>query len=659
MMHSHSHRRHRHLEERHPRHLQIVLIGQPNCGKSTLFNNVAGYRSVTANFPGASVTYTKSHVRIFNRVYNVIDLPGTYSLTSMDPAAQEAQRYLLTQPIDVIVNVIDTSLLSRSLELTLQLMDLNIPMVLCLNMMDEAERKGIEIDTDALADQLGLPVFKTVASHGIGVKDLFRETIRIANSKKRGRHIRGNRDVELVIGRLSRFLKRSLHHSVPYPKHLLATKLLENDRFFENQIRNVQPELIEKIQLFRKELSKTHGRSSDEVINAERHALSMSIFEKVARFKRPEHHWKDRLDTVLMHNVWGYVFLIAILFGFFTLVFKIGAYIEKLLISLFNPLNAALIHRMDPTALHTVLLKSIFDGISGGIVIVLPYLLPFLFGLSFMEDIGYLPRVAFLMDGFMHRIGLHGTAVIPAVLGYGCNVPAVMATRVLESPRDRFIASLVSTLVPCAARMTIIFGLVGYYLGGTAAFFIYLLNLIVIALSGGFVSKLLPESTPGMMMEIPVYHLPQLKVILTKTWLRIKEFVIIAWPLLIIGSAVLTLSDYFHLTPFLNRMISPITSILGLPIQVGTTLIFGLLRKELSMLMLFQALGTQDVLSVMTHGQILVFTIFVVFYVPCVATAGVLYKQVRGRATWAILLYTFLLALILGLLTRAVAGLIW
>ncbi len=659
MIRSHSHDKHHHPRQPHSRHLQIVLIGQPNCGKSTLFNNVAGYRSVTANFPGASVTFTKSHVRIFNRVYNIIDLPGTYSLTSTDPAAREAQRYLLTQPIDVIVNVIDTSLLSRSLELTLQLMDLNIPMVLCLNMVDEAERKGIEINTEALSNQLGIPVFKTVASHGIGVKELFRETIKIAYSKKVGRHIRGNRDVELVIGRLSRFLKQSLHHPFAYSRHLLATKLLENDGFFETQIRKVQPELIGEIKSFRKELSRTHGRSSDEVINTERHALSMSIFEKVATFKKPKLHWKDRLDSVLMHNVWGYVFLLAILFIFFVLVFKIGAYIEKPLLSFFSTLSAAVMSRMNPAALFTVILKSILDGIGGGIAIVLPYLFPFLFGLSFLEDIGYLPRVAFLMDGFMHRIGLHGTAVIPAVLGYGCNVPAVMATRILESPRDRFIASLVSTMVPCAARMTIIFGLVGYYLGGMVAFFIYLLNLVIVALSAGFVSKLMPESTPGMMMEIPVYHLPQLKVILTKTWLRIKEFIIIAWPLLIIGSVVLSLSDYFHFTRLLNLMISPVTWILGLPVQVGTTLIFGILRKELSMLMLFQALGTRNVLSVMSHGQILVFTIFVVFYVPCVATLGVLYKQVRGKATWAILLYTFSLALILGLLTRLVASLIW
>jgi ferrous iron transport protein B len=292
------------------------------------------------------------------------------------------------------------------------------------------------------------------------------------------------------------------------------------------------------------------------------------------------------------------------------------------------------------------------------VVGVLPYLLPFLLGLSILEDIGYLPRIAFLMDALMHRIGLHGTAVIPAILGYGCNVPAVMATRILASPRDRFIASVVAALVPCSARMTVIFGLVGYLLGANAALGIYGLNLIVVALSGALLSRLLPESTPGMMLEIPVYHRPRLKIVLIKTWLRMKDFIVIAWPLLVVGSTLLSLADYFQFTNGINLIISPVTMLLGLPVQVGTTLVFGLLRKEMSMLMLFQALGTENVLSVMTRGQVLVFTVFVVFYLPCVATLGVLYKQVGGRRTLFIAGFTLLLALVLGIATRMLSRIV-
>ena len=641
------------------RHPQIVLVGQPNSGKSTIFNEVAGYHSVASNFPGATVEYTKSHVRILNQVYDVVDLPGIYSLTSLDQAAMETQRYLLTQQVDVVINVVDASILSRSLELTLQLLELEIPMILCLNMIDEAERKGIHIDTEELSHKLGLPVVTTVASMGRGVKELFWEALKTARSGKIGRHIRGSRDVELVIRSVVRLLKNSLGREIPFSKHLLATKLMEGDRYFEELVQKNHPELLVKIAEYKRKLSKEHGKPSDEVIASERHALSMSIFEEVSTITKPHLDWRDKIDNVLMHNLWGYVFLVFFLFVFFNLIFKVGSLIEAPLMAFFDNATQVINAKLVSDSLLSVVITGILQGIGGGIAIVLPYLFPFLFGLAILEDVGYLPRVAFLMDVFMHKIGLHGKAVIPAILGYGCNVPAVMATRILESPRDRFIASLISTMVPCAARMTIIFGLVGYYLGGTAAFSIYFLNLVVIALSGVFVSRLLPEVTPGMVLEIPVYQIPRLKVTLMKTWLRLKDFIIIAWPLLIVGSAVLALAEYYKLTNVINEILSPITWVLGLPVSVGMTLIFGILRKELSMLMLFQALGTRDVLTVMTQGQVLVFTIFVVFYIPCLATIGVLYKQVKAKGTLAIVGFTFIIALLMGILVRGVVTLIW
>jgi ferrous iron transport protein B len=640
-------------------HVQIVLVGQPNCGKSTLFNEVAGYRSVASNFPGATVTYTRSHVRIQDHTYDIVDLPGAYSLTSLDEAENETKRYLLTQRVDVIVNVVDASILGRSLELTLQLMELEIPMVLCLNMMDEAERKGIEIDKSRLSEKLGIPVVATVASKGKGVKELFIEALQKARTGEKARHIRGSRDVELVISRLKRLLKSAVGDEIPFSKHLLATKLLENDRYFENMVLDKHPELMGQISACRRELAQSHGKPSDEVIGSERHALSMSLFEYVSVVREPRLNWKDRIDDVLMHNLWGYVFLILVLVLFFNIIFRVGSLIETPLLAFFERTGASIRAKTVPGSLLSVIVNGAFQGIGGGIAIVLPYLFPFLLGLSLLEDVGYLPRVAFLMDVFMHRLGLHGKAVIPAILGYGCNVPAVMATRILDSRRDRLIASLVASMVPCAARMTVIFGLVGFYLGGNAALCIYSLNLVVVALSGAVMSRLLPEVTPGMVLEIPAYQVPRLKISLLKTWLRLKDFIVIAWPLLIAGSVVLALTEYFQMTDAINRLLSPVTSLLGLPAKVGMTLIFGVLRKELSMLMLFQALGTNDVLTAMTQAQILVFTVFVVFYIPCVATMGVLYKQIRGKAMLAVVGFTFVLALIMGILTRGFAALIW
>ncbi|HHE64415.1 MAG TPA: ferrous iron transporter B [Bacteroidetes bacterium] len=474
-----------------------------------------------------------------------------------------------------------------------------------------------------------------------------------------GNIIKNSRDVEIIIAKLAEILKNSLDSSLPFLGRLLAVKLLENDPFFVDYINKSHPELTKAIEDFQKELSRTHGRPSDAVMNGERHALSLTIFEDVTHLGKPKRDLRKSVDKVLMHNVWGYFFLILFLFIFFNTIFRLGALVEAPMMALVEKGVQETARIFGSGSMAAMVSGAVINGFGGGLAIILPYLFPFLFGLALLEDIGYLPRVAFLMDAFMHKIGLHGKAVIPAVIGYGCNVPAIMATRILESPRDRFIASLIAAMVPCAARMTIIMGLVGFYLGGTAAMLIYLLNLIVISISGRVLSKLLPEVTPGMLLEIPQYQVPRLGTLLQKTWLRLKEFIFIAWPLLVGGSIVLGFIEYFNFSVFINKMLSPITWILGLPSQTGITLIFGVFKKELSMLMLFQAMGTRDLLTVMTYGQILVFTVFVVFYVPCVATIGALYKAIGSKRMILITVFTFILALVIGFLTRVLTWVVW
>lgn len=639
--------------------LTIALVGQPNCGKSTIFNEVAGYKSIASNFPGATVEYTHTQVRIGDCVCQIVDLPGIYSLTGNDEISKDTQKHLLEQSIDVLINVLDSSLLSRSLEFTLQLMELDIPMVLNLNMIDEAERKGIQINTSKLSNLLGMTVVSTVASKGKGVSELLTRALQTARSKKLPSHMKGHKDVEMRIEEMMHILKDTVDYDDKFSQHLIATRLMERNEYFENIIRQKNPELIKKIEAYRNEIEDLHGTTSDEVINAERHSLSMSIYEKVIRLKKSHIDWRDRIDSVLMHNFWGYVFLVAILLIFFNIIFTFGAVLETPLISFFENIASWIYQILSPGSLFAVMAKGAVQGIGGGISIVLPYLFPFLVGLAFLEDLGYLPRVAFLMDGIMHKMGLHGKSVIPAVLGYGCNVPAVMATRIIESPRDKFITALISTMVPCAARMTIIMGIVGYYLGGTYVLVIYVLNLLIIGITGTIMKRILPEITPGLMLEIPAYKIPRLKVLLMKTWLRLKDFIVVAWPLLIAGSAFLALIEYFNFSSFINNILSPLTGLLGLPPQVGVTLIFGVLRKELSMLMLIQAFGTSDLSSVMNAGQMFVFTIFVVFYIPCVATIGALWKQVKAKKTLLIILFTIVIALIMGLLARGITNILW
>jgi ferrous iron transport protein B len=388
----------------------------------------------------------------------------------------------------------------------------------------------------------------------------------------------------------------------------------------------------------------------------------MNLFERASTvIHPPKKDIRIAIDQWVMHKFLGYLILIAVFYGFFNFIFGIGKYIEEPLIGLFEGWMGQLEAFFGKESLSLFLSKGVLQGIAGGIAIVLPYLVPFLIGLSILEDIGYLPRVAFLMDVFMHRIGLHGKSIIPFILGYGCSVPAVMATRILEFPQHRFIVSILTTMIPCAARITIIFALVAFLIGPNAALAIFALNILVVAIAGKILSILFPypEASLGLILEIPAYQLPPIRNTLRKSWYRIREFIVIAWPILIIGSVLLALMEYGGIEKYINLLLSPLTRVLGLPFSVGTTLIFGLLRKELSMIMLTQALGTTQVLTAMTKTQVMVFTVFVTFYIPCLATIAALWKEIGKKGALVAVGFTLSVAIILALMTRIFLGVLF
>src|SRR4030043_1563464 len=315
-------------------------------------------------------------------------------------------------------------------------------------------------------------------------------------------------------------------------------------------------------------MEQIHGGPSDEVISSERHALTMNLFEKGSTvIPPPKKDIRNAIDHWVMHPFFGYLILAGIFYGFFNFIFGIGGYIEEPLMGVFDQWIGWLEGFFGKGTLSLFLSKGVLQGIAGGIAIVLPYLVPFLIGLSILEDIGYLPRVAFLMDVFMHRIGLHGKSIIPLILGYGCSVPAVMATRILEFPQHRFIVSILATMIPCAARITIIFALVAFFISPNAALAIFGLNILVVGISGKILSILFPfpEASLGLVLEIPAYQLPPLRNSLRKSWYRIREFIVVAWPILIGGSALLALMEYGGIERYINTILSPLTYLLNLP----------------------------------------------------------------------------------------------
>ncbi|MFC2083281.1 ferrous iron transport protein B [Candidatus Bipolaricaulota bacterium] len=631
--------------------LKIALIGQPNCGKSTIFNHLVGYKANTSNLPGTTVEYLRSEALVAGKHLEVIDLPGTYSLAPLDEAEAQTRNFLVSEHIDAVLNVVDASLLSRSLELTLQMLELGVPVVLCLNMMDEARRKGIDIDVQALSQRLGIPVVPTVAVRGTGVQEAVSQTIRAAEAGTAPAPIPYSADVEFSIRQVATGIEAD-------NARLFAIKLIEGDTYFRDMVSKQLPDLEGGISASQEAIQAARGRPADQVISAERHALAMEVFEAAATVGSPIRTLRDHIDRVLMHRTFGLIALGAILYGLFFFVFKVGTAIETPLIGGFDRIIEWLAGILPSEGLAFAAVNGLLQGIGGGLGIVLPFLVPFLFGLALLEEIGYLPRAGYLADGLMHRIGLHGKSIIPFIMGYGCSVPAVMATRILESKRDRFITAMLAIMVPCVARTTIIYGLVGYFIGPTLAFLLYIINLIVIALAGRLMTKLLPHVTPGLIMEIPSYKVPSLRVIGAKMWLRICEFLRYAMPILVLGSVVMSLLEYVDVSRYLNAAVSPITWSLGLPLVLGVPLVFGIFRKELSLVMLFAALGTTQISSVLSSGQMFVFALFTLFYVPCIATIAVLRREFGTPRTAIVIVATTSIAMVTGLIARAIWALI-
>ena len=635
--------------------MRFALIGQPNCGKSTLFNQVAGYKAQTGNFAGTTVSYTESRVRVLGEVVEIVDLPGTYTLEGTNPAEREVLNYLASREVDAVINVLDATHLFHGLALTIELLELGRPLVIAVNMMDEAVRMGVRIDGPKLEELLGAPVLPLVASRGRGVRDVFVTALNVARSQHIPPRPNYARDVEEAIQSIAAGIDGQF---APLRGEAMAAMLLEGDAHFTQRVSSELPELLPVAREAQEHILNVRGQDAARVLAAERHALAASLAEKVV--ERHEHRptLRDRLDDVLLHPIFGYVALIAILYLFFQGVYGFGSLVERPILAFFDNLEKWLVPLIGGENLVGALAAGLLQGISGGVAIVLPYLVPFLVGLGLLEDVGYLPRMAFLMDSLMHRLGLHGKAIVPFILGYGCNVPAIMSTRILDDPRERLLAATLSTLVPCAARLSVVFGLVAFYLGPNIALAIYLFNLFVIAVTGRILSRMIPEDTPGLIMEIPVYRTPTLRNVLAKAWFRVHDFVVEAWPVLIAGSAVLALLTYLNLTPYFNLMLRPISWLLGLPSQVGVPLIFGILRKELSLIMLRQALGGASFAAALTPVQMITFSVFVVFYIPCLATLSALRRELGGKAMLGIAGLTVLIASLAALIARGVASLV-
>jgi ferrous iron transport protein B len=641
------------------KHPDIIFLGQPNSGKSALFNAIAGLKVDTSNFPGTTVKHTHSEVNVAGKVFNIIDLPGTYSLNPSDETEKVALSHLFFHKPDLIINVVDASILGRSLELTQELIELGYPIVIALNMIDLAEKKGIKTDIQRLEKLLGVPVIPTIAIHGRGIKELLDTALQTLEEHKPVFPLKWTRDVEDKVEEFQRAIPDNF--PVVGNGRFTAVKMLEvGKRFFIQTLEDMNPDLKKVRDKVRDDLEKMHGVPAYEVISAERHHLAAKIFEEsseVVRVRKID--WLERVDNVIMHPFFGYMILLAVFLAFFSIIFQVGNPLEELLLNPISSLRNFLSSQLG-TGIFFYLLDGLLQGIGGGLAIVLPYFLPLLFLMSFLEDIGYLSRASFLMDTFMHRIGLHGKSVSPFILGFGCNVPAIISTRILESRRDKIITTLLIPFVPCTARTTIILALVAFYLGPVWALGFYVFNILLLGVLGRIISFFYMEPSPGLILEIPTLKVPSLKNIWKKAYFQLKAFVKFAWPVLIAGSVVLAIMQFFRMDRVINVLLSPLVEkALGLPQELGVTLVFGFLRKELSLIMMLQALGVdyQNLMSVITQEQLIVFTVFVSFFIPCLSTVAIIWKEVGKKIAFLSMGLNVAVAVVLSLVIRLIISL--
>jgi len=662
--------RRRWIRKRKP--IRIALVGNANVGKSAIFNQMTGLEQRTGNWAGKTVELARGKAIHEGRLFEIVDLPGTYSLSSFTEEEEVTRDFVVNGEADVVINVVDATTLERNLYLTTQVLELGAPTVLALNQSDLARKKGIRIDTKGLSKRLGVPVVETVGTTGEGLRRLMKHSLKLVGiERSRARHEHGKSErkhrhpgarhwihqayhpehryvdfgpeVESRVGMIQKEIGEPLKG---YSARFLATKLLEGDELAATLVASRDPEILEIGKKFMDELSGIHGEDAATVMTQERYSISHGIATSVTDLRRGDKAtFSDRMDRWTTHPVFGYAILVSVVLLSFLLIFTMGDRVSGWVMTAFQWGGGYVKDALGDGWLYLILWDGAAQGLVAAIAFVLPYILPFYILLAILEDSGYLARVAILMDALMHRFGLHGKAFIPMILGYGCTVPAVLGTRILETRRERFIAAFMAGFIPCAARTTVIMALVGAFIGWYWALGLYVFNILVIAILGFIAAKLLPGKAYGLIMEVPRYHFPTAKVVLKQSWMRLRDFVMVALPVIVVGSILLVIFEMFDLTDPVNWVLSPVTEwILGLPAAVGVILLLGILRKELTVVMLV-SLWDGPLNGHLSAIQMMVFTLFVMFYIPCISTMAALLKEFGARATAAISSAQFLVAL--------------
>lgn len=644
----------------------FALAGNPNVGKSSIFNRLTGMGVVTANYPGKTVELNLATTNFKDLRIGIIDLPGSYALGAVSEDQWVARKAVLECKPDVAIMILDATNLARNLYMLIQFIDLGIPIVAALNLIDEAEKRNIIINSGELSRLLGIPVVQTVATTGSGLDELIQMAVNTARIKEDIKYsLRYGDDIETNIRRLE---EKLLTCNFGINPRALSIMLLEDDSEFIELVRKHENGkfILEETDKISRKIEELHGEKTPLRIARERHGLAGSIASQV----------QGDVQPITSDKIWAYTTSpltgIPILIGILAIIFSFLFYGGDLLSTFLSNQWAAYVSPVIDGTIYYVFGDGIigkiliwgFDaGILAALAVGIPYVLTFYFMLAFLEDSGYLNSVAFLTDRLMHKFGLHGRAIIPLVAGAGCNVPAIIGTRVLATMRERTIASTLITLIPCSARTAVILGAVSLFVGWKPAVAIYLITLALVFIVGAGLNRVMPGKSTGLVMEMFPFRAPIISNILKKTWFRFKDFVFVAFPIVLFGSLVL---GGLYETGYLWKLASPLSPVvegwLGLPAVAGLTLIFAVLRKELALQLLVTLSmvmyggGAKNLLLFMTPAQLFVYALVNTIYFPCVATIAVLGRELGWKRAFGIMAFTITLAILIGGIAFRIIG---
>ena len=652
-----------HAALRKHRTINVALVGNPNCGKTSLFNFASGAHGRVGNYSGVTVDASEAHASMFGYEFNLIDLPGTYSLSCYSPEELYVRKHLEEQMPDVVINVIDSSNLERNLYLTTQLVDMDLRVVGALNMYDEFERRGDHVDLHTLSTLFGMPMIPTSFKSGAGVKDLFRAVIQVYEGRSRhARHLHINygHEIENGIRGIQRFLKTSDNVHRGLSTRYLAIKMLENDKAVEHlltpSIREAREKAAARVQ------EETQTDTETAIMDAKYGFINGALTEAGYQTgtKEDTYRMTHLIDNVLSNKFLGFPIFFLILFVMFQTTFALGQYPMDWIDAGVGWLGDWLGSTLPEGPLRSMLVDGVVGGV-GAVIVFLPQILILYLFISIMEDSGYMARAAFIMDRLMHKMGLHGKSFIPLIMGFGCNVPAVMATRTVESRRSRLITMLVLPFMSCSARLPIYIMVTGTFFAASYRSWVMISLYVVGIAMSVIVSKVLSkfvikgEDTP-FVMELPPYRWPTAKATARHTWEKGKEYLKKMGGIILVASVIVWALGYFgtmgvapsmeeSFIGIMGRGLEPLFTLQGFDWKLDVSLIAGVGAKEIVASTIGVLGGLENITPLIAYCYLL----FVLLYFPCIATIAAS-KNETGSWRWAIVaaVYTTVLAWIVS-----------